>query len=173
MTFRPDELIIKLHEDSLYADWKKSHEKSYLSHFFCSLASDLKVKSQWEVGFFNPDAGKISVFVEANGKFIVKPEDDVFKQETTSIEKLDLHLIKKSFEEVSTIFQQNLAKLFPDELLGDGFIVLQTFNGKVLWNFTMITKTLKFVNAKINAEDGSIDSHQTVNLVDKKGPLVP
>ena len=173
MVFRPDERIVKLHENSLYQDWKKSHEKSYLSHFFCSLGNDLKLKSSWEIGYFNPDTGKISVFVEAEGDFIIKPEDDVFKQETTSIEKLDLHMVKKSFEDVSTVFQANLEKLFPNELLGDGFIVLQTLNGKVLWNFTMITKTLKFVNAKINAEDGSIDSHQIVNLVDKKGPLVP
>jgi len=60
-----------------------------------------------------------------------------------------------------------LSKLFPQQELGDGFIVVQKLNQKTLWNFTLITKRIQFLNIKISVEDGKVESHELIDLVQK------
>ena len=62
---------------------------------------------------------------------------------------------------------EEFPKVFPDGKLGDGFLILQKYQQKLLWNFTFIDKRLKFLNLKIDAVEGKVSSHQTVNLVQK------
>ena len=164
----PQEVITKLLEDSLFKDWIAKDSNAFLSHFFCPLTANLETKTNWEVGYFDPESGKITVFVLLdNGTFRIKPADDVFKKETSKVEKLNLEKVSLSFEQAAAILKENVGTYFPSEVLGDGFLILQSLQQKVLWNFTFLSKTLKFVNIKINAEDGNIEDHQTVNLMQK------
>ena len=73
--------------------------------------------------------------------------------------------VKLSFEQALEIFKENLPKHFPKEVLSDGFLILQTYQQKTVWNFTFITKQVRFINLKIDAGNGEVVSHDTVNLV--------
>jgi hypothetical protein len=170
MLVPPKELLEKLEKDSIHQQWIKSHPENFLTHFFCQLDNKFNSKSSWEIGFYDNNTKKISVFLEQNNQFLIKPEDDVFKKEADKIEGLKLDEIKIHVEKSIEIFKENFPKYFPQEIIGDGFLILQTIKDKTFWNFTYITKRLKFVNLKISVEDGSIESHETVDLV-QKGPL--
>jgi hypothetical protein len=161
----PEELLKKVQEDQLYQDWQKQHPQGFLSHFFCSLDENINEKSNWDTGFYDPEAEKITVFTEVNGKQIIKPADDVFKKKEMKVEELDLSLVKISYDEAKKIFTENFSEYFPGEIKGDGFIVLQKFQGKTEWNFTFISKKIKFLNLKVSVEDGKVNSHETINLV--------
>ena len=163
----PKEFLDNLQKDKLFEDWKKQNSDVFLSHFFCQIDKDLNSKSNWEAGYYNPAHNKITVFTNVNDSFMIKPEDEVFKKEMDAVEKLELDKVKLSYDDAGKTFLSELPKLFPNEILGDGFIVLQELNGKALWNFTLITKTLKFVNIKIDASSGKVESHQAVELVQK------
>jgi len=121
------------------------------------------MKSRWEIGFFSNE--KITVFVPIENGFAIKPADDVFKKQDAKVEALNLEEVKLTFEEALEIFKKDLPERFPNEVLGDGFIILQTYQGKTLWNFTFITKKLKFINLKINSLNGELEDSQEVNLV--------
>ena len=84
----PKDVITSLTHDSLFSDWKKQHENTFMTHFFCSLSPDFVPKTTWEIGFYNKDSKKIVVFVELEKGFEIKPEDDVFSKETDTIEEL-------------------------------------------------------------------------------------
>jgi hypothetical protein len=163
----PQDFLKNLQKDKLFKDWVSHNDGVFLSHFFCQIDKDLNSKSNWEVGYYNPTHNKIAVFTQIDNKFIIKPEDEVFKKEMDQVEKLELDKIKLSYDDAGKTFLVELPKLFPNELLGDGFIVLQELGGKALWNFTLITKTMKFVNIKINASSNEVESHQSVELVQK------
>lgn len=164
----PNELLTKLKEDELHQNWNKEHPDNFLSHLFCQIDSECKLKSGWETGFFDPVSGKITVFVELENKsFAIKPADDVFKKEDEKVEKLDLNGVKIALPTAIENCQTALKKDFPSEIPGDGFLTLQTINDKVVWNFSFITKSLKFVNVKIDAETGDEERHEEVNLVMK------
>ena len=164
----PHQVLQYLQQEPLFQDWQKQHGKSFLTHFFSPISSKGELKSNWEIGFYNQPSQKITIFVQlAQNGFEIKPEDDVFKKPTDKVEQLKMDNVKISFEEAWKIFQEKAATEFPKEVMGDGFIIIQTLNKKTLWNFTFITKSIKFANLKINTIDGKVEDHQVVELVDK------
>ncbi|MBS3124509.1 hypothetical protein J4437_07835 [Candidatus Woesearchaeota archaeon] len=167
----PAEINSELIKEELFKDWKKLHPNSFLSHFFAVLPSiDFMSLSEdnWELGFFDPESKKITVFNRSNKNWVIKPADDVFKKETDSLEELKLQEIKLKTEEAFARFQEESKNAFPKEVCGQGFLILQKWNGSTVWNFTFITRTLKFANLKINANDGSLFEQNLIDLVDKK-----
>ena len=164
----PPEVWTKLSQDDLFLQWKKQHKNGFLSHFFCALNADFTAKSNWEVGFFDPVNDKITVFaVLDKGDFEVKAADDVFKKPDAKVEELDIHNVQVSPEKAVEVFSGNVDALFPGEKVGDGFLIVQCWQGASVWNFTFITKSLKFVNVKIGAQDGELVSHEVIDLVMK------
>lgn len=167
----PAEIYSSLTKEELFKDWKTLHASSFLSHFFLVLPSvDILSLSEndWEIGFFDPESKKITVFDRRNKNWAIKPADDVFKKETDSLEELKMLEIKLNTEKAFARFREESVDAFPKEVCGQGFLILQKWKGKIVWNFTFITKTLKFANLKINADDGSLFEQNLIDLVDKK-----
>jgi len=162
----PKDYLQHLKEDKLFQQWQENNSQSYLSHFFIPLSSEFKVKGQWEVGFYNPADDKITTFTQLKEDFEIKPADDVFKKQADKVEQLKLEDIKINLEKSGDLFKENVLKIFPEATLGDGFLILQKFKGKIIWNYTFITKALKFINLKIDALNGEVE-HETVNLIDQ------
>jgi hypothetical protein len=159
------ELIEKLSADNLFKDWQKEHQENFLSHLFVTLDSKYNLKSSWEIGYFCGE--KITVFVPNENGFEIKPADDVFKKPNAEVEELKLDEVKLSFEQALEIFKEQFPAIFPSAVLGDGFVILQTYQGKTVWNFTYITKQLKFANMKVSAVNGKVEDYQQVDLVQK------
>ncbi|HLC89067.1 MAG TPA: hypothetical protein VJG49_03445 [Candidatus Nanoarchaeia archaeon] len=154
----------QLVNDSLFQDWHKIHPRAFLTHFFLQLGSDLKPKGSWEIGFLGQN--KITVFVVGQ-QVEIKPEDEVFKKPHEQVEKLNLKKVKISFSEAANICWEGLPRNFPGAALGDGFVILQNYKQQLIWNFTFIDKRLKFLNLKIDATTGTVNSHDTIDLVQK------
>ena len=158
-------LLEELKKDNIFQQWIKEHPHNFISHFFSPLNPDFTLNSAWEIGFFDQNSNKITVFVSLEKGFAIKPADDVFKKPDEQVEKLRLEEVKLSFEQSLKFFKEELPKHFPNEHLGNGFIILQTYKNVTIWNFTFITKKLKFVNLKINAITGNIEDSQEIDLV--------
>lgn len=164
----PQQLLNLLQKETLFQDWQKQHGKGYLTHFFCPISAQGELKSAWEIGYFTPSSQKMTIFIQLPQKgFEIKPEDDVFKKPDDTIEPLDVSNIKISYDEALRLVLEKAPAEFPQEILGDGFVVMQSLKGKVLWNFTFITKSLKFANLKINTKTKKIEDRQVVELIDK------
>ncbi len=161
----PHDILTSLQESQLYKDWHAHHSESFLSHFFCSVTADYKAKTNWEIGFY--DHEKMTVFTVLNDGFEIKPEDDIFKKPDSNVERLNMNSASVKLDAAVDTFQEKLPELFPQEMLGDGFIILQTIEGKTVWNFSFITKSVKFINMKIDVSTGDVSSHDTVELVQK------
>jgi hypothetical protein len=155
-------------DSEIFKSWFKEHSEAFLSHFFCAVKASFEKNSNWEIGYFNPDNQKITIFVKTESSFIVKQEDDVFKKKTTTVEKLEIEKVEKSFDEMVKFCKKKIKELFPHESLRDGFVILQTFENKTQWNFTFVTQSLKFANIKIDANTGEICSHQLVEAVQRE-----
>jgi|SRR3989344_2864448 len=161
-------IVERVMKDELHTSWSKQHSKSFLTHLFSGLSADYVLNSDWEIGFYDPESSKITVFVVMkNGKIAIKPADDVFKKPDATVEKLKLEEVKLSFEEAVIIAKEEFPKQFHKEIMGDGFLVVQTFQNDTIWNFTFITKSLKFVNVKINSKDGKINSAESFSVLDQ------
>lgn len=157
-----------LSQNQLFLKWKKNHSKSYLSHFFCQLDNQFKIVSEWQIGLFDSETNKITVFVLLKETdFEIKPEEDVFKKEESQVEPLEMKNLKISFEKAIEIFKANYQEFFPKSVLGGGFVIVQSLDERTLWNLTFITKEIKFVNIKIDTRSGDISDHQVIEMVKK------
>src|SRR3989338_5488000 len=163
----PAELLKKVEDNTEFKSWKKKHQGGYLSHFFCPIKTDCELKSDWEIGFYDADSGKMTVFACGEIVTVKENEDDVFKKPEQQVEELDIKSVKVPFQKAVDVFAEHVEELFPKAGRGDGFVILQNLEGKSLWNFTFITKALKFINIKINAETGAVDSHLSMDLIDR------
>ncbi|PIZ51648.1 hypothetical protein COY27_02945 [Candidatus Woesearchaeota archaeon CG_4_10_14_0_2_um_filter_33_13] len=163
----PQELYSALLQEELFKQWKQDHNDSFLSHFFSPLGSDFVLNSEFETGFYDSKDGKMTVFVYLTDGFVIKPADDVFKKEDAVVEELKLGDVKINFDQALEIFKEEFPQRFPSEQIGDGFVILQKYNGKNLWNFTFISKRLRFLNLKISAVDAKVEDQQEIDLVSK------
>jgi len=168
----PQQILANLQQNELFQRWSLQHPEAFLSHLFCPLNDQLLSISNWELGFFDPSSEKITVFLpikdSPTNDFEIKPEDDVFKQESSIVEALNLNNVKITLELLFPLIKEQLKTRFPKEQIGNGFLILQTLNQKTLYNVTFITTSIQFINLKINAQDGILESHQAIELVDKK-----
>lgn len=163
----PPDALAKLAKTALFKNWKKKHSEAYLSHFFCPLTKDCQPNAFWDIGYFNPQDQKITVFRDEGTVFTQMPEEDVFKKETTMVESLVMNKVTFPIAKAIAVVQDNIVSLFPAEKCGDGFLILQNLSQTMLWNFTFISTSLKFLNVKINADDGKLYSHQEVSVVQR------
>ncbi|MBI2665819.1 hypothetical protein HYX12_04315 [Candidatus Woesearchaeota archaeon] len=162
------EIYQQLLRDEIFIQWKSRHDTAYLTHFFSSIDTHANITSPWEVGFFEPTSKKITVFVNNENGFEVKPAEDIFTEEAGNVEELKLDSVGIEYTNAVYKFKEELMKYFPQEQFGDGFLILQCWKRRVVWNFTLITKSFKFANLKINAVSGEVVEHQSVELMQKK-----
>ena len=160
----PAQALRLLQQDSLFQDWDQQR-KAYLTHFFCTIDSQAQPLSPWEIGFVEQQ--KITVFTFIDHNVIIKPADDIFKREEETVEKLDLAKITLSWEQAQERCLRELSLLYPQEQRGSGFCILQSWQGNTVWNFTFITKSVRFMNVKLDSAAGTVMEHQLLNLMEK------
>ncbi len=173
----PHQLLDALRETSLFRQWKQAHPKAECSHFFARVNPQYEVAGVWDIGFYNPADGKITVFTEkkkaeesAGGRngaerdFEEKPADEVFKAPADTVEVLLLPLVKTNSDDILSRCREILPQCFPGQNIGDGFLILQTFQGKTIWNVSYIAAQLEFLNLKFDAQSGEKVSQDVVSL---------
>ena len=84
------ELYDTIVNSETFHSWFAKNPKVQLSHFFAQINQNYIPTSAWDLGFFNPEDEKITVFTlnEAN-EIIQKNTDDVFKQKQAKVHTLD------------------------------------------------------------------------------------
>ena len=167
MVSTSSEILRKIYENKDFKNWKKKHPEGYLSHFFCPITQDSQLKSDWEIGFYDAGSERMTVFACGEKVTMKENEDEVFKKPEQRVEELKIDSVKVPFPKAVDVFAMHVEELFPKAGRGDGFVILQNLEQKALWNFTFITKALKFINIKINAETGEVDSHLSMDLIDR------
>ncbi len=164
----PQELFVDLSKDPVFKTWIKNNPEAFLSHFFAPIDSLLQPKEEWEIGFYEPLTDLITVFKPlVKSGFEIRPAAEIFKAPDSSVETLEMDDVQCSFDDACTVARVQFAELFPSEKCGDGFVILQSTDQLALWNFTLISQSLKFLNVKINASTSKLASHQVIELVQK------
>jgi hypothetical protein len=164
-------LLQDLEQSQVFLNWKKDYSKSFLSHFFVQINSELKEKTGWDVGYYNPEDEKVTVFCkDSDDNFLQKPSDDVFKKEESVVEELEMEDVKINLEDAKVGLKKLVPEKFPayTGLLGDGFMILQKLGGQTSWSLTLMTKKLTMINVKISAENGDFLSKDEINFLNQQ-----
>ncbi|MBR9683060.1 hypothetical protein GOV03_00795 [Candidatus Woesearchaeota archaeon] len=154
-----------LTDSEIFQNWQKDHSQTYLSHFYCQLDVDFKQKSPWDIGFYDPKTDKIAVF-KIDSEITLLPEDKAFKKQG-EVEELKMDQVTVDFPQALEIFQKTKEEHHSSEILLNGFLILQKYQEKTMWNISFATKSLSILNIKIDATNQEVISHQSVNFINQ------
>ena len=146
------EAITKVLNSEIFKKW---HTDEYLVSYF--LMADTE-----SVDFFSKKNKKITSF-NISDKIEMKT-DDIFQKEPRDIEELKIDEVIIKLEQATKIINEVKSKKVPAEQINKEIIILQ--QQKVpIWNLTLITSALNFLNVKINAITGEIIEENLESLM--------
>ncbi len=135
----------------------------FLCGIFVMSSPELLEKADLQFDFYDKKKDKITSFTLGEKIKEVNSEADVFKEENTTVNELDL-------EEVKVSWQESLKKartLLEHESESKIILVLQK-SDVPFWNVSLLTTIFNLLNVKVNAQTGEVIEHKKVSLLSFK-----
>lgn len=136
-------------ESKKFEEYKKEHAEAYLVHCFCTYD---KEQSPWQIGYYSKKSEKITSFT-AGEEVIMMPEDEAFIKEG-HVPRLQERDIKLSLDEALKKAEELRLQNHSAENVTKRIIILQSIDGKAVWNVTIVTHALNLLNVRTNATTG-------------------
>ena len=122
---------------------------------------DLEV-SNWQLDFYDNRTKKITSYVIADKVSILELNSEIFKEETSDVEELDLKDVKTDFKKVIKEVKEKVRSR--KETINKLIIILQQQDVAV-WNVSAFTNTFNLINFKINAKNSKLIDEKIVPLL--------
>ena len=120
--------------------------------------------SKWQMDFYNKENNKIITYLMKD-KIEVLKNDEIFKDETTNINEIDLNNLNFKLENCLNIGKESLER--DNETPVKVIIILQKLEN-LTWNLTYMSTKFNLINLKINAENGKVIEESISPLLNLK-----
>jgi len=158
----PKKDIERLKNSKEFKEWLASHEKSYLSDFFCILDDGSSDDNIWQIDYYNPEEDTMTSFeLPADKRKSCKLKEassKIFKKENDKVEELNLSNVELTDVDVITLAKDKMSLDHPGEQRTKTILILQNNRdaNEIIWNLTFMTSALNMFNVKIKASSGEI-----------------
>ncbi len=159
------EVVKEIQESGAYKEWYESNPGAFLSCLILTLQSE----KGWETAFYNKKTNRMTSF-SASPVAIIEKNAEVFKQEETEVEELEIDRLFVTFEDAQAIVDKMLGELIAGEHVTKEIVILQKIKHN-MWNVICITDKITLINIKIDAVTGKIlqkDVRSAFELIDKE-----
>ncbi len=163
---RPQDLLARLENEAVFQHWKKKHPQAYASHLFSTLSPDVQLQGSWEVGWYNPEHEKVTVFV-LEDPLLQKPEEDIFHIPGQPVPPLKISTSSGAIEEVLEALRRHLQEQYPLAKINTGFLVLQEHDGQTAWNANWGTNKLAFIHLLLHPVSKKLLGHQEIQVAEQ------
>lgn len=161
-----EQAMKKLNGDRQFNSWKKTKRNAYFSYAFRMFMDS---EDDWQIGYYDNEKDKITTFVVKENAVDMKSEEEVFKEEFTSVLPIDKSKLKLKLEKIMDNAKKFQNGRYPHEIPVKIISILQNLeNLGTIWNITYITASFNTLNMKIKADDGSIAEHKLLPLMSFK-----
>jgi len=159
------EALEKLEKSAEFRDWKKENVDSYISCGFLVIDGDQM--REWQIGYYNKVRDTITNFVIGDNDIEIGEASDVFKEENTTVKKLELSEVKLNLSQALEAALKVKNDKYMQEIVIKKIILLQNLEkyGNI-WNVTFVTKAFKTLNIKINANDGAVLEDGIISVIE-------
>ena len=153
----------KLEQSQYFKKWKQKNKNTYFSYAF-KIPQKMN-DDDWQLGFYSSKNKKITTFVIAQDSIDIRPEEDVFKKDETSVNKIEIDKIKMTFDNVISKAVEFQEKNYPKDKSIKTIAILLNIEGMGnIWNITYVTEAFNTLNMKIDASNGRIIEHNLVSI---------
>jgi len=157
------QVVKDLEASEKFKRWKEEHAASFLAHVF--MMFDEPNKNSFQIGYYNKDKDRITSFIVEDGKVEELPASEVLKDSGHELEMLEIRKVQVSGEEALEIAGELHAEEYSTHPVMKKFFILQTLEGRPVFNLTFFTQDLKTINFKIDAESGEMLKHSLKELI--------
>lgn len=141
--------------------WKKRNPETYLSYGFYVIENE---DVNWKIGYYDSKKDKLTSF-DVGSRIKIEPDEEIFKEKSKKVRKLDLEKIKLDLGDAICIAQQLQEEEFATEKPTKIIAILQKIDVGQVWNITYLTQNFNTLNFKIKTETGRV-------LEKKLNPLI-
>ena len=154
--------LLKLKKSSDFKKWKQKNNDTYFSYAF---KIPQEMPNEWQFGFYSKKKDMITTFVIADDGIKIRPEEEVFKEEGTKVNEIQLDYVNITFESAVLKANEFQEKNFPRDKSVKTVAILQNLSnlGNV-WNITYVTEAFNTLNIKIDAGSGKIVEYNLSSL---------
>jgi hypothetical protein len=149
-----------LTRSNVYKEWAKENEGCYLVYGF--FMEDKEIAPEWQIGFYDEKADQVTTFVISD-KITKNPESDALKKEGR-IDPLDREKVELDFVDVLETANKVQREEYPQHTPMKKIFIVQTLEGKTVWNITFISQTFNTLNIKIDATTGAVISKKLLSI---------
>ncbi|RME30821.1 hypothetical protein D6789_04525 [Candidatus Woesearchaeota archaeon] len=117
----------------------------------------------WQFGFYSAEKDKIVVFTAE--PITRLPDDDVFSK--TQPEPLNIEEVKTAPDKAIAAAKELMKNKYPAETAKQIILILQHLTEPV-YNLTLVSHTLNFLNVRVSAATGEILTHELRSIMSLK-----
>ena len=144
-------------------DFKKG---GYLCSAFVMAKPEEVMNSFWQLDFYDAKKDRMSSYAVKENIELLNTESEVFKDEKTKIEELDLDEVEVKFEDAFEMGKKLIKE--KHETPNKVIVVLQK-NDVTFWNLSFLTEGFNLINIRIDAKEGKVLDEKRVSLLSFKG----
>ena len=156
------EVIEKVVVSEDYKFWLVENPAGFLAHVFVMT----EIKDEYQVGYY--DGTMMKTFLVSKTTVQGLPVDEILQTEH-GVLPLAVEEATVAFEEAERLAREQLVLHYPRELALKTFFIVQTLPQPfgTVFNITFFCQSMRTVNIKMSAKDGTIIKHTCESLVDK------
>jgi len=145
-----EELVHTVESSTDYTAFIRDNKDNYLVHVF-GMSTDEGI-NELQVGYYDKESDKISVFEYSGGQVKLMPPQDAFKEENY-IKALKLEDVHIEAEDALAVVDGVIKDNYSSESLTKSIILLQNLAefGQI-WNVTVVTTSFSVLNIKIDGD---------------------
>ena len=169
----PQDYIKKIEKTQEYRDFAKQNPDAYLCSMF--LVRDFEGEhNETQIDFYSPKTKKITVF-KVNGKVEKVPEEKkpIDIKQKKFVPKELIGKIGIDIDAVSDIILDEMHNRGMTDQIKKLLIVLQTLEGKTVWNCTCFLSGLNLLQTHVEDESKSVLFMEKKSFMDMIIPLKP
>ena len=144
----------------------KEHPSYYLAHGFIQIDKNKNVTKDWQLGFYSKENDNLALFV-TKPKIKFTGFEDAFKEEGI-IDELKFDETNVDLKKVEEVVGGLLATKYSEENPTSYIIILQSKDGKSIYNITTVTESFAMITIQVDAGDGKILSHVKRSILSLK-----
>jgi hypothetical protein len=156
------ESVKELEDNDRFQAWKEECQKAYLCHCMQTLNED----DALYIGYYNPEDDKITTFAISSLALSKESTDEVFKEPGKTVEKLNIDEVNVNSENAIEYAKKIAKENYPSDLPSKNILILQTINGKQVFNITFVTLAMSTINIKIDSKTKELVSHKKTSLME-------
>lgn len=158
------ESIKKIETSPEFEEYKQDNPDAFLVHVFYML--DEANKNSVQVGYYSKAKDRITTFIVEENAITKNPEAEVFKEQETIMNPLNLSAVKLGVDKAIEIAENLQKEKYKEHEPVKEIAILQHLPEGQVWNITFVTKAFKTLNIKIDSKTGDVVSDKLVSIME-------